>query len=191
MDTLAKTLLKAVRLEASLTGETVPESWEQQLTMWGAGIFRLVVIGEIKKGKSSFINAMLGTRDLVPVSSNVATSTIFKIRYGTQKGYVVHFFEESGKPALTIDAYDLNRFGTEDGNPGNREQVDFIEVLYPSPLLQSGIVIIDTPGLGGAFQGSQADHLSVCTPGRCRIFHYGQHRVTHRTIGNRISQGYS
>lgn len=152
MDTLAKTLLKAVRLEASLTGETVPESWEQQLNMWGAGIFRLVVIGEIKKGKSSFINAMLGTRDLVPVSSNVATSTIFKIRYGTQKGYVVHFFEESGKPALTIDAYDLNRFGTEDGNPSNREQVDFIEVLCPSPLLQSGIVIIDTPGLGGLFK---------------------------------------
>lgn len=152
METLAKTLLKAARLEASLTGETIPESWEQQLTMWGAGIFRLVVMGEIKKGKSSFINAMLGTKDLVPVSSNVATSTIFKIRYGAERGYVVHFFKESDKSALPIDAYDLNRFGTEDGNPGNREQVDFIEVLCPSPLLQSGIVIIDTPGLGGLFK---------------------------------------
>ncbi len=152
METLAKTLLKAARLEASLTGETIPESWEQQLTMWGAGIFRLVVMGEIKKGKSSFINAMLGTKDLVPVSSNVATSTIFKIRYGAERGYVVHFLKESDKSALPIDVYDLNRFGTEDGNPGNREQVDFIEVLCPSPLLQSGIVIIDTPGLGGLFK---------------------------------------
>lgn len=152
METLAKTLLKAARLEASLTGETIPESWEQQLTMWGAGIFRLVVMGEIKKGKSLFINAMLGTKDIVPVSSNVATSTIFKIRYGAERGYVVHFFKESDKSALPIDAYDLNRFGTEDGNPGNREQVDFIEVLCPSPLLQSGIVIIDTPGLGGLFK---------------------------------------
>ena len=152
METLAKTLLKAARLEASLTGETIPESWEQQLTMWGAGIFRLVVMGEIKKGKSSFINAMLGTKDLVPVSSNVATSTIFKIRHGAERGYVVHFLKESDKSALPIDVYDLNRFGTEDGNPGNREQVDFIEVLCPSPLLQSGIVIIDTPGLGGLFK---------------------------------------
>lgn len=152
METLAKTLLRAARLEASLTGGTVSETLEQQLTMWGAGIFRLVVMGEIKKGKSSFINAMLGTRDLVPVSSNVATSTIFKIRYGSKAGYVVHFLKESAKPALSIDGYDLNRFGTEDGNPGNREQVDFIEVLCPSPLLQSGIVVIDTPGLGGLFK---------------------------------------
>ena len=152
MEKLVKVLLKAARLESEATGHPVSEDFRQRLTMWGAGIFRLVVMGEIKKGKSSLINALLGVRDLVPVSSNVATSTIFKIRYGSQQGYKVHFLKESGKEAGSINAHDLDRFGTEDGNPGNREEVDFIEVICPSPLLKSGIVIIDTPGLGGLFK---------------------------------------
>ncbi len=149
---LIKTLLEAAQLEAQLSGRNVSEKLTQQLTMWGAGIFRLVVMGEIKKGKSSFINAMLGEENLVPVSSDVATSTIFKIRYGETKGYTVHFLEESGKKPLRIDQDDLARFGTEDGNPGNKEQVEFIEVVTNNPVLKSGLVIIDTPGLGGLFK---------------------------------------
>ena len=149
---LIKTLLEAVQLDAQLSGGTVSEELKQQLTMWGAGIFRLVVMGEIKKGKSSFINAMLGEENLVPVSSDVATSTIFKIRYGETKGYTVYFLEESGKKPLRIDQDDLARFGTEDGNPGNKEQVEFIEVVTNNPVLKSGLVIIDTPGLGGLFK---------------------------------------
>lgn len=152
METLVNALSSAAQLEAELTQGTVPATIKENLTAWGAGIFRLVVMGEIKKGKSSFINAMLGVKDLVPVSSNVATSTIFKIRYGKNVGYKVYFLNESEKEPLSIGASDLHRFGTEDGNPNNREQVYFIEVTCPSPLLKSGIVIIDTPGLGGLFK---------------------------------------
>ncbi len=152
MKELITNLVKAADLEAKLTGEKVDEKLIANLKMWGAGIFRLVVMGEIKKGKSSFINAMLGVEDLVPVSSNVATSTIFKIHYGKQRGYRVHFLASSGKTPMDINEHDLANFGTEDGNPGNEKQVDFIEVICPAPLLSSGIVIIDTPGLGGLFK---------------------------------------
>ena len=152
MKELITNLFKAVELEAKLTGEEVDENLIANLKMWGAGIFRLVVMGEIKKGKSSFINAMLGVEDLVPVSSNVATSTIFKIHYGRERGYRVHFLAPSGKAPMDINEHDLANFGTEDGNPGNEKQVDFIEVICPAPLLSSGIVIIDTPGLGGLFK---------------------------------------
>ena len=40
------------------------------------GLFRLVVMGEIKKGKSSFINALLGEPNLLPTSDDIATSTV-------------------------------------------------------------------------------------------------------------------
>ena len=153
MKELITSLLNALKLEEKLSGEKrVTPELEQQLKLWGAGIFRLVVMGEIKKGKSSFINAMLGVENLVPVSSNVATSTIFKIRYGKERGYRVHFTAESNKNVLDINETELTHYGTEDGNPANREQVDFIEVMCPSPLLKTGIVIIDTPGLGGLFK---------------------------------------
>ena len=152
MKELIASLMKAAQLEAELTKTKIDENLIAQLKMWGAGIFRLVVMGEIKKGKSSFINAMLGVENLVPVSSNVATSTIFKIHYGKERGYRVHFLASSGKERMDINEHDLANFGTEDGNPGNEKQVDFIEVICPAPLLRSGIVIIDTPGLGGLFK---------------------------------------
>lgn len=153
MQELITALHKAAQLESQLTDTPISEELETQLKMWGAGIFRLVVMGEIKKGKSSFINAMLGEKDLVPVSSNVATSTIFKIRYGHQRAYRVFFRKEANRQPLEINESELSHYGTEDGNPGNREQVDFIEVSCPAALLRSGVVVIDTPGLGGLFKG--------------------------------------
>ncbi len=56
------------------------------------GIFRLVVMGEIKKGKSSFINALLGEPDLLPTSSDVATSVVFKLIYGPKRRSKCSFF---------------------------------------------------------------------------------------------------
>lgn len=145
----AETIL---RLNRELSGKEESADILRKMSLWKAGIFRIVVMGEINKGKSSFINALLGHRDLVPVCSNVATSTIYKICYGPQIGYRVFFSKASGKGSKEIAASELADYGTEDGNPGNEKQVDFIEVFSPSPLLKAGLVIIDTPGLGGLFR---------------------------------------
>lgn len=152
MQKLAAALTLAAELDAQMTGIPVTDDFRKKMDLLGAGIFRLVVMGEIKKGKSSFINALLGYKELVPTSSNVATSTIFKIHYGKEVAYKVFFTVQSGKGEQAISAADLPLFGTEDGNPGNEKQVDFIEVSCPSPLLKTGVVIIDTPGLGGTFR---------------------------------------
>lgn len=43
--------------------------------------FEVVVCGEVKKGKSSFINAIIG-EDILPVDTKVATSQAFRIVNG-------------------------------------------------------------------------------------------------------------
>lgn len=139
-------------LESALSGKPVEPEWVKKVTLWKTGLFRIVVMGEIKKGKSSFVNALLGHKDLVPVCSDVATSTIFKICYGSEIGYKVFFLPDSGKKPIAIQSSELSTYGTEDGNPGNEKQVDFIQVFCPSPLLKAGLVIVDTPGLGGLFK---------------------------------------
>lgn len=153
MNQLVNAIKSAACLNETLTGTHVSEEFESQLNIWGAGIFRLVVMGEIKKGKSSFINALLGKENLVPVASDVATSTVFKIRYSKTPFYRVHFMKDSGRDPLDISESEVSTYGTENGNPKNARQVDFIEVGYTSPVLKSGLVIIDTPGLGGLFKG--------------------------------------
>lgn len=120
------------------------------------GIFRLVVMGEIKKGKSSFINALLGEPELLPTSSDIATSTVFKLIYGPKRKNKVFFLPdpESGDvfPAREVSRDELVQYGTEDGNPGNEKRVDFIGIEIPNPLLETGLVIVDTPGVGGLFK---------------------------------------
>lgn len=134
----------------------VPEFFNSYMERLREGAFQLVVLGEVKKGKSSFINALLNYKELVPTSSGVATSTIFKIRYGSELSYKVHFLDEEGcRQELCIEAADIPKYGTEDGNPGNEKKVDFIEVTCPSPLLERGMVVIDTPGLGGIVREHQ------------------------------------
>lgn len=166
---LTSALFTADELNVQLGGTPMDEESRARLKMWGAGIFRLVVVGEIKKGKSSFINALLGCEELVPTSSDVATSTVFKIHYAEQKLYRVFFRKSTGKAPLPINEADLPLFGTENGNPGNEKEVAFIEVGVPSSFLKSGIVIFDTPGLGGLFK----EHRRVtyeCIPKADAVF---------------------
>jgi GTP-binding protein EngB required for normal cell division/uncharacterized protein YukE len=120
------------------------------------GIFRLVVMGEIKKGKSSFINALLGEKEIVPTASDVATSTVFKILYASEKQIKVFFRPDvdTGKrqPYGLISPGEIPDYGTEKGNPNNSKSVDFIGIELPNPILKSGLVIVDTPGVGGLFR---------------------------------------
>lgn len=129
---------------------------EPMLQRYELGIFRLVVMGEIKKGKSSFINALLGEEKLLPTDSDVATSTVYKVMYGPQRKLKVFFLPDldTGKrpDVLEIDDSQLANYGTENGNPNNEKRVDFIGVELPHPLLRQGLVLVDTPGVGGLYR---------------------------------------
>lgn len=115
----------------------------------------LVVMGEINEGKSSFINALLGIPGLLPTGDSVTTTAVFKVRYGSTISYTIHYLpnkqDYTPKPQ-SITAEEIRNFGTEKGNPLNHKQVDYIEVTAPAPLLESGIEITDTPGLGGVLR---------------------------------------
>lgn len=143
---------KIAILDAKLNNRKVDENFLKNLKVCAAGIFKIVVMGEIKKGKSSLINSIVGVKDLVPTASDVATSTVYKICYGSEIKYNVFFVESAGKPPLVITKDELSDYGTEKGNPNNEKGVDFIQVFVPSPVLKGGLVIIDTPGLGGLFK---------------------------------------
>jgi predicted GTPase len=131
---------------------------QSELEQYRRGLFRLVVVGEIKKGKSSFINALLGEPYPLPVVSDVATSTVFKVTYGDTRKYKVFFYPKNpDEPDERTDTLEITHeqvvdYGTEDKNPRNEKGVDFIGVKLPHPLLKSGVMIIDTPGLGGLFR---------------------------------------
>jgi len=52
---------------------------------------RIAVVGEIKKGKSSLLNALAGIEDLSPVSSDIATSVVFRLHHAADLRVAVEF----------------------------------------------------------------------------------------------------
>ena len=115
---------------------------EQKLT--------ILVAGEMKVGKSTFINTLLGV-NILATANGVCTNVPTKIVYGDKEKILVHFVRESDKAIrepeiITRDK--IEEFSTESANKENKNKVDYIEIQVNSPLLSEGLAFIDTPGLG-------------------------------------------
>ena len=122
------------------------------------------VVGEFKQGKSTLINALLG-QQVCPVDDDLATSAITLVRFGEQAGAIVRRKAESGNPGdppiiENIAIADVHQWVSEIGNPGNHKQVERVEIVVPSPLLKQGLVMVDTPGMGGLGAGHAAATMS-------------------------------
>jgi ribosome biogenesis GTPase A len=104
----------------------------------------LAVLGQMKRGKSSFINALMGA-EILPTGVLPVTAVITEIKYGVVAEAVILY---STGAREQVDLGTLADYITESGNPGNKKQVASVELAYPSPFLESGIILIDTPGIG-------------------------------------------
>ncbi len=117
------------------------------------GVFRLMVLGDMKRGKSTFLNALIG-ENVLPSDVNPCTALLTVLRYGREKKVTIHFkgdrrSEEldfaSFKTKYTIDPSEAKRL--EASNKTAFPDVDYAVVEYPLELLSKGIEIIDSPGL--------------------------------------------
>lgn len=118
--------------------------------------FHLAVLGQFKRGKSTLLNALLGA-EVLPTSVVPLTAIPTFILWGrTLKARVLyldaHREEEFSNSSVGDLADFLSRYVTEANNPRNIKGVSHVEVYYPSPLLEQGVVLIDTPGIGSTLQ---------------------------------------
>ena len=110
-----------------------------------AGQLHLAVVGQMKRGKSSLINALLKA-NVLPTGVLPVTAIITEIRYGEVPGAAIIYATGGLREQVAISS--LANYISEVRNPGNKKQVASVEVTYPSPFLKDGIVLIDTPGIG-------------------------------------------
>ena len=107
--------------------------------------FNLVVVGRFSRGKTSLMNAVLGT-DRLPTGIRPLTSVITTVAYGSSEKAIIHTAGLSIPQEVPLAA--LPQFITEQGNSGNHRRVRIAEVQLPVELLRRGFYFIDTPGLG-------------------------------------------
>lgn len=108
-----------------------------------AAEFQLAAFGEFKRGKSTLLNALLHV-PVLPMGVVPVTAVVTEVRAGPP-GVVVHH-DDGTTEDVGLD--DVMTFVTEAGNPDNVRRVARVEVHVTAPLLDRGVVLIDTPGFG-------------------------------------------
>jgi GTPase SAR1 family protein len=112
---------------------------------------RVLVVGEFKQGKSSLVNALVRA-PLCPVDEDVATSVPTAVHYADEPAAVaVYPPAVAGDEPLRepFDVDDIRAYVSEAGNPANERRLAIVEVGLPRELLRPGLVLVDTPGVGG------------------------------------------
>ena len=108
-------------------------------------LYRVAVIGEFKRGKSSLINAIMGA-EVLPTDILPMTAAITRITYGEKRRILIRY-KDGREEERTVE--ELLDFATKaDAQKEKRaETIREIEVRYPSVFCKNHIDIIDTPGL--------------------------------------------
>lgn len=131
--------------------ETLPRQWLQQAAEWNSECYHIAIVGNMKRGKSTLLNALLGRQDdaISPVRTKVCTSSLIRYLDNTpapEEFALVHF---AGRPEpQRLELTELKEYITEENNPDNRKQVRKVEVFGHFPLLNGKAALIDTPGRG-------------------------------------------
>lgn len=107
--------------------------------------FTVVVLGEFKRGKSTFVNALLGT-PLLPMNILPETATINAIMYSENPQLSVVYMDgrqEAGEPTYEF----LQNFSAQKNNEERLNKIKYIKIGYPLDILKNRIVLVDTPGV--------------------------------------------
>lgn len=116
---------------------------------------RVLIVGEFKQGKSALVNALVNA-EVCPVDDDISTAVTTVVKYTSGAPSVTVVREravdgqsEAREERTDVPVEDLSRYVSEAGNPGNRENVSYVEVRLQRRVLSSGLVLVDTPGVGG------------------------------------------
>jgi GTP-binding protein EngB required for normal cell division len=110
-------------------------------------VLEVAVVGEFKRGKSSLINALLDT-DVLPVGVLPLTAVPTVL----ERGDLALLVELADGRREEQPLSEVGRFVTEEGNPGNRLGVGRVVGRLHTPLLDEGVRLVDTPGVGSVHE---------------------------------------
>jgi Dynamin family len=128
--------------------------------------FKLLIIGEFSRGKSTFINALLKTdEEILPTDILEATAVITEVKYGDEPQAIVHYkpeFIQDGNATQAVPYSQLKELITfQDGTADEKAQqlhdspFEKLELFWPLDLCKNGVELIDSPGLNASEVGTQ------------------------------------
>jgi len=115
--------------------------------------FKVLVLGEFKRGKSTFINSLL-RQAVLPAYSTPTTAIINEVKWGETPKALLHYRHSDTEiiPPQEIPIDEIESYVTiQDFNQSAAElqdsQYEKVELFWPLELCRQGVEIIDSPGL--------------------------------------------
>ena len=119
----------------------------------------VLVIGEFNKGKSSMINALLNAR-VCTTDADVATAVPTVVRWAPELRTTGRDGDGVSHPVDPADVPDLLTRPAADRTAGTERAAAApcaeVEIGLPRELLACGLVLVDTPGMGGGLHSAHA-----------------------------------
>jgi len=119
---------------------------------------RVLVVGEFKQGKSLLVNALVAA-PVCPVDDDIATAVPTVVSHGEQPSAALVWMPKEGdgaadgsEPATETTPVPLEELAhhvSEAGRPTSHRSLARAEVTLPRAILSRGLVLVDTPGVGG------------------------------------------
>lgn len=112
----------------------------------------VVVVGEVKRGKSSLVNALVGKRNASPVGVNVTTSTPIALTTETEnlrEGQVCLFYPEGERIVSHAELGSWINAGTEHSKDPEQDSLPTRATIPLRNMPLGHATVIDTPGVGG------------------------------------------
>lgn len=155
MSKLTSTENEASIIEESLRTEGIVENLQNEFsarleTMKSGGCC-FVVAGETSAGKSHCLNLFLG-EEILPSRHAPCTSVITRISYD-KKQHARIVYKDRNKPDEVIENFkcgDIDHVINEENykKRENTSTIKEVQIYLPSKILQNGLVLVDTPGIG-------------------------------------------
>jgi hypothetical protein len=105
--------------------------------------YQIAVFGPFNHGKSTLLNAILGSKTL-PIDLIPTTGAAIKVVYGAE--IITTITLDNGEIIREAKTDILTQFAILDDDRRMRDDVAEIEVSYPHPFLEMGVELIDLPG---------------------------------------------
>jgi len=133
----------------ALLKDVNPDSarWVEEIRAKRKGKPSVVVVGETNRGKSSLVNALLGSPGLSPVDADVATATY--LVFGHAEEWEARACYPGQLAPVPVNIAELiNWVSASHELPGGELPPRYVEVDGPVEFLEK-LTIVDTPGVGG------------------------------------------
>lgn len=106
---------------------------------------RVAVIGEIKHGKSSLINALIG-KETLPTGVTPTTGAVVRVHTGDEPGPWLDKGEQ-GRERLPADRFAQLAKGPKKGAAPTEAQEGQLELIVDNDVMPASLELVDTPGI--------------------------------------------